>query len=444
MAAQSGKRLTIGIIGGSLSGLFMGVAMKSLGHKVHIFERHATRKGAGIMITPPMFDFFQKLRMKRVNRYKNILYSTRSVSTDKDSNLTIMDHAEKPRPQTCYNNLFETLFMQFAMRNGNYHFQKQMKSIVGIPNNRSKIIFKDNTEFECDLVIGCDGISSGVRSIVPGNDTFKLDYAGYIAWRGIIPLNCIKTGVNSSNSLLESKIDEITTNYGGILYHGENSQFVGYTVPNNTPNGAAFLSKELNWVWYKSMDKELMNECLIDSNNKKRSFYVGKGKLNTTAKKYLLEESKKELPAILDELVNKTANFSRVNEMSGIREELNNQDMTFLQVILDGNSNNYVTEEKNMSAGRVLLAGDAACVVRPHTVRATSKASFDAMTLYELFIKYGTDMSTILKKYETITKENNAKIMNEAIGIGNKVIFPQNSETRSLQTAMGQNINTKG
>ena len=33
------KPLRIGIIGGSLSGLFVGVALQSLGHNVFIFEK---------------------------------------------------------------------------------------------------------------------------------------------------------------------------------------------------------------------------------------------------------------------------------------------------------------------------------------------------------------------------------------------------------------------
>ena len=55
-------KLRVGIIGGSLSGLFTAVALKSIANHrfdIHVFEKsNLKRRGAGIMITPPMMDYF--------------------------------------------------------------------------------------------------------------------------------------------------------------------------------------------------------------------------------------------------------------------------------------------------------------------------------------------------------------------------------------------------
>lgn len=433
----------------------MGIAMQSLGHTVHIFERHPTRNGAGIMVTPPMFDYFKKFGVVyNQHSYQDILMSTRSVSTDIDNNLTVMDHPDKPRPHTSYNNLFKVLFEHYykADSNSNYNYKKLVKSIDKTKPNT--IIFEDNTQFSCDLIIGCDGIASNIRNYILGDDdnmNIDLKYAGYVAWRGIIPINTLLNPTLSSssgfkfNNLTKDKVMDITDNNGGVLFHGKDNQFVGYTIPTTEING----EKHFNWVWYKQLDYNLMQQFLIDSKNNKHTFSIPKGYLNNDAKLYLKNASKSNLPSMLDELINATMEDKIVNNGGSGDKNDSDSDVgkTFLQVKLDGECVKYVTDEKD-NIHNILLSGDASCVVRAHTVRATSKASFDAMTLYDLFHKY-EKLKDIMIEYESITKENNITIMKEAIAIGNKSLMidetngEQGDDTRSLSTAMDANVNTR-
>ncbi len=54
------KNLIVGIIGTSLSGLCSGIALQSLGHNVHMFEKVNTdRKGAGIILRTPGMKYLE-------------------------------------------------------------------------------------------------------------------------------------------------------------------------------------------------------------------------------------------------------------------------------------------------------------------------------------------------------------------------------------------------
>jgi salicylate hydroxylase len=63
--------------------------------------------------------------------------------------------------------------------------------LIGLEHagQRNRTIFANGFRVDSDIVIGCDGIHSRVRSAMHGQESPR--FTGYIAWRGLVPLDNI-------------------------------------------------------------------------------------------------------------------------------------------------------------------------------------------------------------------------------------------------------------
>jgi len=203
-----------------------------------------------------------------------------------------------------------------------------------------KIVLADGRSDHVDLLVFADGITSAARrKLLPEVES---KYAGYVAWRGVIP----------EAELTASTYGEL---YDTLSYQVmPNSHILVYPIPGY--DGEVEPGKRLmNIVWYRNASAEELDALLLDNNGERRYVSVPPGLVNAQAIEEMREAARAELAPQLSEVV--------VN----IPEP-------FIQVVYDINV-------PQMAFGRVCIIGDAAFAARPHAAAGTAKAAEDGWIL---------------------------------------------------------------
>lgn len=341
------------IIGGSIGGLSAGIALMDAGHDVHIYERSAGEmkdRGAGLVIQHDMMEYFIEQGI-----------STRSVFGVSATKRQILD--DKGRAALLYPN--DTVFTSwnYIWRQLKDYFPASSYSagfeLESISEEEDTVTarFKNGEHRTADLIIGADGLSSIVRNYVaPG---INPQYAGYVAYRGLIP----------ESELTADEVSFFSDKFS--IHHYQNSHFLSYLVPGI--NGDLREGQRLyNWVWYQNKTTKQLEELLTDKNGTHRQFTVPAGFLSPDQQHQLNERAAKELPEVLKNRVQQTPN-------------------PFVQVILD-------MAVPKMFKGRIAILGDAANLVRPHTASGTAKAYRDAISL-AMNLSEQKDLNTALQNW---------------------------------------------
>ena len=370
--------LKIGIVGGSLGGLFAGHALRKAGFEVDIFERNAggvNTRGAGIVFQPDLADY---LRQNEIVTPENISTTCRHRKFyNQDGSLSHSDPAyqEFVSWEALYKNLRRVTPAE------NYHEGFSLDSFEE-EGEQVSLHFDNGEKRHVDLMVSADGVHSETRRhLLKGKEP---SYAGYIAWRGVIDESDL-----SSDTL--QALDETFS-----FCHIPNSHFLTYFIPGD---GASIEKgkRRLNWVWYKNVSKgEELDYFMTDKNGKHHRFSIGEGLLRPELHKTFYSMSENELPPLFSGLCAKTKN-------------------PFLQPILDMNIDQMVF-------GRVVLIGDAAFVVRPHTAASTYKAAIDGISLASHLEGEGS-ISSALQKWERIELRLGKQLVSSGQSTGNRSQF---------------------
>lgn len=187
--------MKITIIGAGIGGLTLAIALQKKGIEVEIFEATSAfgKVGAGIVLAINAMQVYQRLGLaQQLKANGNCLEKMAITSAD----LKIMAGNELAYFEEKYalNNvaihratLHEILLSELP--NVPLHLNKKLKNleehVEGI-----HLEFLDGTTHTADLVIGADGIHSGVRqSIFP---QAKERFAKQLCWRGVVPFKLEK------------------------------------------------------------------------------------------------------------------------------------------------------------------------------------------------------------------------------------------------------------
>ncbi|GAA4328923.1 FAD binding domain-containing protein [Mucilaginibacter gynuensis] len=328
--------MNIIIIGGSIGGLCAGIALQEKGHLVSIYERSPgdmKDRGAGLVIQPDLMDYLIEKGIAPREVF-GVPATQRQVLDDNGSIALIYPN---DTIFTSWNYLWRRLKDFFPSANYLTGFE-----LDGVTDNGGTVtaIFKNGEERTADLLIGADGFNSVVREYV-GPNIHPL-YAGYVAYRGLIP----------ESELTKEEVAFFSDKFS--IYPYDNSHLLCYLVPGL--NGELTEGKRLyNWVWYQNKTKDELRDLLTDQNGLQRDFTVPAGYLSKASVEDLNQAAFEQLPPVLRDRVLQTA-------------------QPFLQVILD-------MAVPQMYNGNVVVLGDASSLVRPHTASGTAKAYRDAVTL---------------------------------------------------------------
>ena len=324
------------VIGVSIGGLCAGIALQERGFDVDIYERSPRElkdRGAGLVIQPDMMEYLIEAGVSTREVF-GVLAAQRQVLDDHGNPSLIYPN---DTVFTSWNYLWGQLKNSFP--SSRYH---KGYELTGVRNEQGQVWanFKNGKVVQADLLIGADGVNSAVREyLFPG---VHPRYAGYIAYRGLIP----------ESELSAEEIAFFSDKFS--IYQYANSHLLCYTIPGSG-GGLSEGERQLNWVWFQNKSLAALKDILTDKHGIHHEFSLPAGYLSEVNLSELRARAGAKLPEVLRKRVCQTKN-------------------PFVQVILD-------MEVPKMFKGQVAILGDAAYLVRPHTASGSAKAYRDAITL---------------------------------------------------------------
>lgn len=353
-----------------MGGLFAAIVLKRLGHTVRIFERNPTpllhNQGAGIVAGGDTLAFFKRydrcgrdlaagsIRRQYLNKSGEIVHKE-----DMPQNMTSWDlvyHMLRANVDGVKSDYCEVPEEEDAREGHVTHLHGH--KVAGVEEKGNKVVVKYETnegkagEMTADLVIGADGPSSTIRSMLAPD--VERTYAGYVALRGTVREDSV------SPKTREAFSERFT------FFHAAGIQILAYLIPGQ--NGTLAPGERLiNFVYYTNVPSPSLTdpspefrELMTDVDGQYHRITMPPGKTAPGVWEKQREIANQKLPPQFAEIVRGTQK-------------------PFVQAITD-----VLAPTNEFLNGRVILIGDALAGFRPHTVASTSQACFDAMVLADM------------------------------------------------------------
>ena len=386
---MNGRNKKALVIGGSMSGLLSGLALRKAGWDVDIYERvesELSGRGAGIVA-----------QQELIQRLRNLAFATGDlgvhITTRKILNARgeLTHQCECPQVLTAWERVFRLLRDAFPPEL--YH---RGRGLVSFTQDANAVTakFSNGETVRADLLVGADGIRSTVRQQVLPEAAPK--YVGYSAWRAMIAESAFPPDVHK----------ELFEYMSFGLPPGE--QFLGYPVagPDNDLRPG---HRRFNIVWYRPADEATKLQWLLTDES-------GHTHAISIPPPLIRREAIAEMRADAERLI-----APQFRQIVRLMQEL------ILQPIYDLTS-------PRMAVGRVAIVGDAAFVARPHVAAGVSKAADDAAALADALLSEA-DVSAALQRFEAARLAENHRIIERARHLG---AYLQASRTQAEQERAGR------
>ena len=229
MRAHGGATGVI-VAGGSIAGLCAGMALRNIGHDVHIYERAVgpmVSRGAGIVVQD---DLLRLLRRYNIPEPLTVACSRRRYLVPDGGEGIAIASAER---FTSWSAIYHTLRASFPAER--YHLGSTVKSFE---QDTQGVIarFAERADAGADLLVCADGSFSEMRPrLLP---EVRPQYAGYIAWRGALD-------EDAAPPELTRFFDESLTFCGAR----SGAHILCYFIPGRDVS-AEQDRRQLDWVWY--------------------------------------------------------------------------------------------------------------------------------------------------------------------------------------------------
>lgn len=329
----------VGIVGGSIGGLFAAALLTGQGHRVTVLERSRhglARRGAGLVAQPELLTLLE--RVGRPDAAVGVVADER-ITLDRDGRIVSRDPT--PQVQLSWDHLYEVL--RELVPAESYLLDHAVRSVRSTAD-AAEVETDDGERRSFDVVVGADGLGSVTRRAV-APDAPDNRYVGYVTWRGLIPERAI--GGSAAQTLLGRF----------AFYTGPGAHMLGYLVPGAGGEPTPGL-RRYNWVWYRPLAAADLAGLMAAGGRPPGSLSLAPGDLPGPLRDRLRADAHAELPPAFAAAVDA-------------------EPEPFLQAIVD-----YVPPR--MVRNRIALLGDAAVMVRPHTAMGAAKAAGDALALADL------------------------------------------------------------
>jgi 2-polyprenyl-6-methoxyphenol hydroxylase-like FAD-dependent oxidoreductase len=333
MAASSGRRAVI--IGGSMSGLFTAAFLRRIGWDVDVFERSPVElvgRGAGITTHPELLEALEQSGA-----------GTRDLGIEVPKRITIDREGrvigERPLRQilTSWDRLQRLL--RATIDPAHYHLGHTFQHVEA-ERGGVRVRFAEGRVEHADLLVGGDGIRSGVRAQVAPN--VQPIYSGYYIWRG----------APNEADLAPDTLASIFPYF--VFFLPERQQVIGYPI-SGFNNDLRPGHRRYNFIWYRVGDAQTLKNMCVDENGHQHEYSVPP-------------------PLIRKDLIAQMrADAERIMPTAFI-DCLRNIERPFFTPIYDFSAPRIVFE-------RVALIGDAGSSSRPHMGFGVAKAGGDAQAL---------------------------------------------------------------
>jgi 2,6-dihydroxypyridine 3-monooxygenase len=370
----------VAVIGGSVGGLTAALLLRDLGLDVTVYERSGAeleQRGAGIGFLPDSYRYLVERAHVRLDDISVIVDQVRHL--DRHDNVA---HAEERRYHfSNWNTVYRSLLSCF----GRKRYLLGHESIDITQNgDQVRVKFASGEQVEVDLVVCADGVGSTNRSRLLPETTPR--YAGYVAWRGLVPERNLRDGG-------AALIDAITH------YVYANSHILAYPIPGLDGSVAAG-ERLINFVWYRNyLAGSDLDDLMTDRDGLRHDISLPPGTARPEHVHELHATAAARLPERMAEIVLAV-------------------ERPFVQAILD-------VEVPRMAFGRVCLVGDAAFGVRPHAAAGTAKAAFDAWELARA-LQEQPDIESALRAWEPGQLEVGRNLLQRTRRMGNRSQFDGN------------------
>jgi 2-polyprenyl-6-methoxyphenol hydroxylase-like FAD-dependent oxidoreductase len=342
------------VIGGSLGGLLAAHLLRNIGWDAVVFERNTEElasRGVGLGTHPQLgaalrragiaFDETMGIRVPKV------------ICLDRAGDIIVAQPTT--RVMSGWARLYRAL--RDALPAPDYRLGKVLQRIEQDKDGVTAI-FADGARERGELLVGADGVRSTVREqFLPQAQPL---YAGYVAWRGVLEEAQVPPQIRH----------EIFDLYTICLPEGE--QLIGYPVPGRD-NETAVGRRSYNIVWYRPTDAQTLASMCTDAAGTHHPAGIPPPLIRADVIARVKADAERGLPP----------------QIAGIFVRT----IPFFQPIFD-------LESPRLVFGRVVLAGDAAFVVRPHVGAGATKAAVDAVTLADCLREAGGDIARGLPRYE--------------------------------------------
>ena len=196
-----GTARRIAIVGAGLGGLATAIALRQQGFEVRIYEQspELAEFGAGINISPNSVKFFQAVGLaEKLHAISSepVGLSWRDWGADEISYALPFGDFEKRYGAKYYvmhrsdlHRLLSSQVPEASIELGKRCTQVETR------NGSAGLTFADGTSADADVIVGCDGIRSAVRSCVFGGEGPR--YVGTMCWRALAPTGTHRTAATA-------------------------------------------------------------------------------------------------------------------------------------------------------------------------------------------------------------------------------------------------------
>ncbi|MGQ3330133.1 FAD binding domain-containing protein [Halorubrum sp. FL23] len=338
----SAPGLDVLISGGSMGGLFTGIALARSGHSPTIYERSAgalKSRGGGIVAQQNIRRFLSDHDIVAPEAITTRSHERRFLTESGDVGRAVSETMVFTSWDALYRQLRDA-FPDEQYRTG--------ATVTTVSPETATATIANETERTADLIVAAEGGQSTTRAqLYPDVEPA---FASYVAWRGVVD------EADLSAACVEAFDGTFT------FYQGTDQLILAYFIPGADGETAPG-SRRLNWVWYDTLDGRDRGAVFTDASGTERRFSVSPGRLRDPVRQRQRERAA-TLPPVFETLVGDTPDL-------------------FVQAIHDLTVPSMVTD-------RVCLLGDGAFVARPHTAAGTAKAAGDATALADALENHGS------------------------------------------------------
>ena len=329
--------LRIAVVGGSLGGLTAACLLRDAGFDVTVYERsprELEERGAGI----GLLEATSRYLTERIGLDLDDL----AIHTDVVRYLARDGSVAHETAQPYHFSSWTTVYRHLARHWGAARYELGHE-MIGFEQDDAGVTvrFANGHETRADLLVCADGVGSLGRMLL--QPSVSAQYAGYVAWRAMVPENDLPADVR------DRLTDALT------YYVMANSHILVYPIPGRD-GGLAPGQRLVNVVWYRNyLAGGELDDLLTGNDGVRRELSLPPGTVASHHDAEVRAVAAGRLPPPLAAVIART-------------EQL------FLQVIYD-------IEIERMAFGRVCLLGDAAYLARPHAAAGTAKAAADGWEL---------------------------------------------------------------
>ena len=347
-----------------MSGLFAAAFLRQVGWQADVYERSSIElvgRGAGITTHPELID---ALEACGAGTHELGIEVPKRMALDRAGRIT----GERPLRQilTSWDKLQRLL--RATIDPARYHLGWNFER-VDQDGSGVRVYFSGGRVEHADILIGGDGIRSGVRGHVAPD--LQPIYAGYYIWRG----------APNEADLAPQTLRDIFPYF--VFFLPPRQQVIGYPI-SGFDNDLTPGKRRYNFIWYRVGDASTLKRMCVDEHGRQHDYSVPPPLI----RKSLIAEMRAEAEAIMP---------------SAFLDCLRNITQPFFTPIYDFSAPQIVY-------GRVVLVGDAGSSARPHMGFGVSKAGGDAQALAAA-LRDHDDIDRALARYNAVRQPIGERIM---------------------------------